>query len=185
LIPIFASVYYFLLPNDFYHSTVQFEYPTMNKTANRILEGLQESITQRIGSTQDGGKCGAWQLLPDTLRVHSLNGHDGKVSFAISGTLVTNSIGHAEYYFSNRFSVTLNQRLISLPPGGPVTVGFFPTSEEPMPFKSPAGEIDLAVCLFPRGQHFAIAPLEIPRSLMDDIGGFATAIRGFPAHVEG
>jgi hypothetical protein len=33
-IPLFAGIYYIWLPNSFYHSSVQFEYPTMNRAAS-------------------------------------------------------------------------------------------------------------------------------------------------------
>jgi hypothetical protein len=37
-IPLFGCVYFFWLPDSFYHSTVQFEYPMMNKTAKAALD---------------------------------------------------------------------------------------------------------------------------------------------------
>jgi hypothetical protein len=119
---------------------------------------------------------------PDGVRVHSLKAEGGKVSFAISGMPENDVHGHSEYYFTNRFSFLLNQRMITMPPGGPATVGFFLNSEEPIPVKLPLGDIDLQTCLFPRGQISYYAPLEIPETLYGSIVSFASAVHGLPGH---
>jgi hypothetical protein len=89
LIPIFACVYRFLLPGDFYHATVQYETSTMNKAAQDILDSLKQNILQRIRATKEGNNCGSWRLSLDSLRVHSLKPEGEKVSFAVSGVLET------------------------------------------------------------------------------------------------
>jgi hypothetical protein len=126
LIPVFACVYSFLLPNDFYHATVQYESSTMNKASQDILAGLQKNISQRIADAKNGGNCDSWRLSADTLRVHSLKAEGEKVSFAISGMLGNDVRGHSEYYFTNRFSFLLNQRMITIPPRWLCYGGFFP-----------------------------------------------------------
>ena len=155
----------------------------MNKAAQDILGGLQKSISHRIVEAKNGGNCDSWHLSPDTPRVHSLKAEGEKVSFAISGMLGNDVRGHSEYYFTNRFSFLLNQRMVTIPPGGSATVGFFLTSEEPMPVKLPLGDINLQACLFPRGDYYA--PLEIPETLYGKIVNFASAVRGFPGHFAG
>ena len=184
-IPAFACVYSFLLPNDFYHATVQYESSTMNEAAQDILDGLRTNISQRIVEAKNGKNCDSWRLSPDTLRVHSLKAEGEKVSFAISGMLGNDDGGHSEYYFSNRFSFLLNQRMITIPPGGSATVGFFLTSEEPMPVKLPLGDVNLQTCLFPRGASLSYAPLEIPETLYSRTVSFASAVHGFPGHFTG
>lgn len=149
LIPVFACVYRFLIPADFYHATVQYETSTMNNAAQGILGSLQQNMLQRIRATKEGNNCGSWRLSLDSLRVHSLKPEGEKVTFAVSGVLETDVHGHSEYYFANRFSFLLNQRMITIPPGGSASVGFFLTSEEPMPVKLPTGDVNLTGLPFP------------------------------------
>jgi hypothetical protein len=74
-------VYFFWLPDSFYHSTVQFEYLMMNKTANEILEGIRRSMVQSVAARPQAEGCGGWRNDPDSVRVTSLDARDGKVSF--------------------------------------------------------------------------------------------------------
>jgi hypothetical protein len=61
-IPLFACVYNFVLPDSFYHSTVQFEYPTMNREASGILDGIRISIVKRLGTQPQAAACGNWRI---------------------------------------------------------------------------------------------------------------------------
>lgn len=183
-IPLFACVYYFWLPNSFYHSTVQFEYTTMNRAANEILKGIGNSIVKRYSMQPNGAGCGNWRIDPASIRVTSLDAREGKIGFTVSGVSLTETGGHAEYYFSNRFSVTLNQRMITKPPDGEASVYFWPTPETParLPM-GPSGEFDLPGCLFPTEGQFA--GLQASMSLANNMRNFAIAVRGFPAQIPG
>ena len=182
LIPAFACVYLFL-SNDFYHATVQHESSIMNKEAQSILDGLQENISQRIAAVKNSTSCDPWHL-DRGLRVHSFRPEGEKVNFEVSGVLATDVQGHVEYYFNNRFSFLLNQRMVTITPGGSASVGFFLKSEDPMPIQSPVAEINLQRCLFPVKDLYSL-PLEIPEPLYRRIASFSSASRGFPAHLPG
>src|SRR5262249_46376675 len=93
-IPLFACVYYFFLPSSFYHSTVQFEYPTMNRAANEILRGIRGSIIERIGGQPRAEGCESWRIDPDSIRVSSLAAREGKIGFTVSGQSSTEGMGH-------------------------------------------------------------------------------------------
>jgi hypothetical protein len=112
-IRLFACVYYFFLPNSFYHSTVQFEYPTMNRAANGILEGIRTFIVKPIASQPQAAACGGWRIDPDSVRVSSLGCTRGQGVVLRVRQSSTEAIGHAEYYFSEWLSITLNQRTVS------------------------------------------------------------------------
>jgi len=185
-IPLFACVYYFLLPDSFYHSTVQFEYPTMNRAANGILEGIRASIVKRIGGEPQAEACGNWVIDADTVRVSSLDARDGKVSFSVSGQSSTEAKGHAEYYFSERLSITLNQRMITKPPDAEATVYFLPIPEGPAaPAVGPLGKLDLPGCLLPGDAEFPAPFLRVPMTLSEQMRDFAVAVRGFPSKIPG
>jgi hypothetical protein len=185
-IPLFACVYYLLLPTSFYHSTVQFEYPTMNRAANGILEGIRASIAKRIGSQPKAAACGNWRIDPESVRVSSLDAREGKVSFSVSGQSSTEAIGHAEYYFSERLSVTLNQRMITKPPDGEATVYFLPIQENlTAPAVGPLGKFDLPGCLLPGDAEFPAPFLRVPMTLSEQMRDFAVAVRGFPSKIPG
>jgi hypothetical protein len=185
-IPLFACVYYFFLPNSFYHSTVQFEYPTMNTTAGGILEGIRTSIVKRVGEQPNGKGCGSWRINPGSIHVSSLDAREGRIGFTVSGQSSTESIGHAEYYFSDRFSITLNQRMITKPPDGEATVFFLPTPEIPTVLPLGAiGNFDLPACLFPGDSEFPASFLRAPMALSERMRDFAVAVRGFPSKIPG
>ena len=185
-IPLFACLYYFLLPNSFYHSTVQFEYPTMNRAASGILEGIRASIVKHIASQPQAAACGSWRIDPDSVRVSSLDAREGKVSFSVSGQSSTEAIGHAEYYFSERLSITLNQRMITKPPNSEATVYFLPTRESPAaPAVGLLGKLDLPGCLLPSDEEFPAPFLRVPMTLSEQMRDFAVAVRGFPSKIPG
>jgi hypothetical protein len=186
-IPLFACVYNFVLPDSFYHSTVQFEYPTMNREASGILDGIRISIVKRLGSQPQAAACGNWRIDPDSLQVSSLDAREGKVSFSISGQSSTEEApGHAEYYFSERLSITLNQRMITRPPDGEATVYFLPIREGPAgPAVGPLGNLDLPGCLLAGDAEFPAAFLRLPMPLSEHMRNFAIAVRGFPSKIPG
>jgi hypothetical protein len=185
-IPLFACVYYFFLPNSFYHSTVQFEYPTMNRAADEILEGIRTSVGSRISGQPKADGCGSWRIDPDSIRVSALDAREGKIGFTVSGQSSTDSIGHAEYYFSDRLSITLNQRMITKPPGGEATVYFLPTPETPVaPALGPLGNLNLTGCLFPGDAEFPAPFLRVSMGLSERMRDFAVAVRGFPSKISG
>jgi hypothetical protein len=180
-------VYNFILPDSFYHSTVQFEYPTMNRAANGILEGVQSSIVKGIQSRPQSASCGNWRIDPHSIRASSLDAREGKVSFTIAGQGFTEKApGHAEYYFSERLSVTLNQRIITKPPDSEVIVHFLPTREGPASIVTgPLGKLDMLGCLLPGDGEFSGAFLRVPMSLSEQMRDFAVAVRGFPSRIPG
>ena len=184
LIPIFAGIYWVCLPNDFYHSTVQFEYVPMNRSATRILDGLQKSIIERISSSPKGGTCGGWTLLTDSVHVHSLSAHDGKIAFGVSGEMLQETPrGLEQSIFHERYAMTLNQRIIAFPKNSEPVVSYMLVPDTPIPTKYPFGE-DPFFCIFPASETMA-GTLQINQSLSNDLNNFASAVRGFPAHVEG
>jgi hypothetical protein len=185
-IPLFACAYNFFLPDSFYHSTVQFEYPTMNRAATIILDGIRASVVSRIGSQPAAGACGGWRIDPNSVRVASLDAREGKISFSVSGQSSTEAIGHAEYYFSERFSIALNQRMITKPPGAEAIVYYLPAREGPVgPAVGPLGKLDLPGCLLPGDAEFPAPFLRVPESLSEKMRDFAVAVRGFPSRIPG
>jgi hypothetical protein len=185
-IPLFACGYYFFLPDSFYHSTVQFEYPTMNRAASVILDGIRASVVRRIDSQSEAAACGGWRIDPKSVRVTSLDAREGKVSFSVSGESSTEAIGHAEYYFSERLAITLNQRMITRPPGGDAIVYYLPVREGPAgPVVGPLGKLDLPGCLLPGDAEFPAPFLRVPESLSGEMRDFAVAVRGFPSKIPG
>jgi hypothetical protein len=54
-----------------------------------------------------------------------------------------------------------------------------------MPVKLQLGDVNLQTCLFPKGESFYYAPLEVPVALYGRIASFASAVRGFPGHFTG
>lgn len=158
----------------------------MNRTANLILEGIRASIVKRIGSQPQPTACGDWRISLDSVRVNSLDAREGKISFSVSGESSTESIGHAEYYFSERLSITLNQRMITKPPDGEATVYFLPTREGPTaPAVRPLGKLDLPGCLLPGDAEFPAAWLRVPMTLSEQMRDFAVAVRSFPSKIPG
>lgn len=185
-IPLFACVYSFLPPNSFYHSTVQFEYPTMNEEANEVLEGIRASIVNRLADAPQAKACGIWRIDPETVRVSSLDAREGKVRFSVSGQSSTEAIGHAEYYFSERLSITLNERMITKPRGGAATVYFLPTREGPAaPTVGPLAKLDLPGCLLPGDTEFPAPFLRVSMTVSEHMRNFAIAVRGFPSNIPG
>jgi hypothetical protein len=185
-IPLFAGIYYIWLPNSFYHSTVQFEYPTMNRAASGILDGIRHSLVKAIEGHAGAKACGSWRIDPGSINVSALDGREGKIAFTVSGQSTTEAPGHAEYYFSNRFSIALNQRMITNPPDGEATVYFLPTSESPaMPRMAPLGMIDVPACLFPPEGGYTSAFLSVSLKQSEEMRDFAVALRGFPSRIPG
>ena len=83
LIPFFAAVYYFALPDDFYHATVQFERGPMGASATHILAGLRRSILLQMNGLKDGSRCGAWLIDRDQLSPYGLTLDDEKFAFSL------------------------------------------------------------------------------------------------------
>lgn len=62
LIPAFAVLYSFALGDDFYHSTVQYEYHSLNVAEKRVRNDLQHALLDDWENAIEKSACGDWKL---------------------------------------------------------------------------------------------------------------------------
>jgi len=83
LIPTFAFVYW-LLPNNFYHSTVQYE-AVLNDDADDILQDISASIIEEFKRSHGGdyAEQGDWSLDITSMSIHSLKPEPDRTRFTM------------------------------------------------------------------------------------------------------
>jgi hypothetical protein len=198
-IPSFAALYYFALPNEFYHSTVQFERGPMELMLNRIGGEIRSSIL-----SQRQRKCGTYTLTTLTIQnlVVSPNPSDiGQVKdfghWAVKGPEVSFLL-FSEYKEDSKQAFAWNYEplLISLPPfdfdkpGGQFVMDYFEVKSQTGETSASRGsdkhqpDPDVIDCLFPkRGKVPNV--LGLKDQLVDDVITYAEAKRGFPRDIDG
>lgn len=191
LIPIFATVYYFL-PNQFYHSTVQYEY-SVSSEAKYIRQALYNEITDNLKQVSNDKNIviSGWELKPNLLYIHSLKATDDVVSFRISFILEKNSLNNREeLLFDPLVKFPSYTRFDSTDSSETNLFDWkFLTIEElePTSYDAPSKE-QMVAALFPNnGSQFAanVHFIKIKPKLSVQIQAFASGTQGFPSGISG
>ena len=192
LIPIFAFIFY-LVPNDFYHSTVQHE-PFIEKEKDDILDGLKNALVKKLKGTNDIVKYKGYEIRGSSLNTREWN-VEGKFASFVFYTHIITSPPPKRLYWGVRMSFNINpvqyshkdtmpgekliwipEVIITLEQLGSTRLG---SQLPPVPVTE---VFDTYTAPVDRKQHMY---LPIPDELSKKILAFAEGIQGRPAKLPG
>jgi hypothetical protein len=184
LIPVFAVVY-FVLPNGFYHTTVQHE-PVMDEEAAVLLFRLQEELVSQFehGHGQPAIDVGVWRLDSRTIRLYDLRPTDTQVAFTVAIRLDGIGLNQgSQMYTSVMTSLDVRSRILTAFPDDRPSVVFMTTQFESDDFPVPLAAMFPTQNLEVHG--YMVPGILITEELYSDLMGFANALRGFPSGTRG
>jgi len=189
-IPIFAFVYW-LLPYEFYHSTVKYE-SVLNSDADEILRGIREEIITEF--KKDHGNFytteGNWSLNITSIHVHSLKPESERTKFSIRLELCgINQFKGVQSIIPLEVSIENEKSFASYSPGDKWSTVF----KRPVIENVENLQIS-ARLIFPRTLVQSSLPANaadetvwfpISEPLHDKILAFSYTVKGFPAKASG
>ena len=192
LIPIYAAIYYFLIPNHFYHSTVQYE-QSFNQDASNILKGLKDEITNnfREKHKSDIATIYGYNIHIGSLKIRELNIKEDEVSFSLGFNIGRpDAGGHLSPIV--KYSLKDREELLELAKGEWIHNKFLTTEELEVPLPQlpdNANMYDLLRTIIPRDYAKDVVPdvvmMPISSKLDSEIRNYASGTRGFPAKSSG
>jgi hypothetical protein len=205
LIPIFATIYYEFLPEDFYHSTVQYE-GSIKADAENILHDVRTEIIENFKTVHgaDEADVNGWKVNINQISLRFLNISDNDVYFLMNFTLskveeIKEDLGDHVKITTKSTSDEINPTIrigliytIVQPTMGDATTEYkFPRFIDRSnlgPFNTEEGEANLEKFLFPynyEGMSPFVPVLPIPRELNDRLLGYSRGLKGFPSGISG
>jgi hypothetical protein len=189
LIPIFASLYYFGMKNDFYHSTAQFERNSFGNAAAEIRTDIDRSIQSTINTENDGTSCPNWSIDGTSLQVSMFDIDGELMHFRIYVHLVSLSGPHTEQYLELKATSQLHPSMSDWSSDGKVRNDYYmvESDEHFQPhFKGDLGSEGLLSCLFPpQRDGFLVPSLRLDGHETELLHHCAQAKLGFPSELSG
>lgn len=192
LIPSFAALYYFALPNDFYHATAQFERGPMNHAASQILSSLRESILKQMEAGGSESHCQAWRIDRGRTVASGFQVNDESFSFTLRIVMwgTKEPVKRVQEIHPMKLSFSLQPQVRTWTADGRSETDYFevrPPESTPPLFDGQVSSQDLISCVFQlsRSESMKVPSLKLPGGLTADITRFGAAKGGFPSQIEG
>lgn len=188
-IPVFAFIYHFFLPFQFYHSTVQYEKNFLNKDEKNILAKLKENLiyNYKLFHTHSDSTINGYYYSIESINCTDLEALNDKIQFQLCYDFKSMDSTHTEGHLCSTVFYTYNSLFSSYSPNGDKInweykrVYYDTLSQAPF---------DLSI-FFPHNVNLImgygkIYPVtRIPSGLNNDIVGYKNAVKGLPSRVSG
>ena len=187
-IPVFAWIYT-LLPNGFYHTTVQYE-NVLNADAQNILKQLRDEIIREFNEHHGTSRkdVGQWRIDISNIQLRSLSSDRGLMTF----TPATELDGIGDLHGARAYNCTLD---VTFEVRTKLAVGFprdpnRRITKQLTVQRNRVSEIPPNIVFSSKGVGFAgVNPdlffLTLTQATQDNIVAFADAVRGFPSAATG
>lgn len=189
LMPGFASVYFFFMKNDFYHSTAQYERTSFDYAGAAIGQNITRSILSEVEQENHAVSCPGWSVDTAHLRVSKFRADDESMQFDIYIHLVSASGPRIEMYSDLKLRAKTLPSLSIWSTDGKIRSDYFLVQSDEHYQSRFHGDLStdaLVTCLFPPHKDGYLVPsLRLDGTQTALLQNYIHAKEGFPAGLNG